>query len=243
MRRHDLVLARSSWARKVLANLPRPVLLCPGNEPSGVMYDYSGNVNTLAANAGPTSAAGPNRRLQRSRQYVRASSQFHNIADNALVSTGDIDFTVAAWVYLDSEPAANAYMGFVTKWGAAGTREFTLAWANDATSNRYYFSVSADGTAEVGVRDGVYGDPTTATWVLLIGWHDAAANTINIQVNNGTPTSAAHATGVFDGAADLRIGSIDGTTHFADGRVCGVYYTKNVLTVPQRTFLHAIGRP
>ncbi len=36
------------------------------------------------------------------RQYTAANTEFHSIADNASLSTGDIDFMIGGWIYLDS---------------------------------------------------------------------------------------------------------------------------------------------
>ncbi len=199
--------------------------------------DASNKGSTLTNNAGVTAAAGPTASIAGASQFARASSQYFSVADSPNLSGGDRDFTIWAWVYKDSTPAANSYMGLISKWITVGQREYNLSYANDATSNAFYFGVSADGTAEVAVRDTTHTSPATGTWFFVLGWHDSVANTINIQVNNGVVDSAAHATGVLDGTDAVNIGLVGGATNFWDGPIAAPGKANRVLTTQERAWL------
>jgi len=67
--------------------------------------------------------------------------------------------------------------------------DYRLAYVTKA--DRFRFAVSNDGTAVGFVDVESFGVPATSVWYFVCAWHDAAANTINIQVNNGTVDSLA----------------------------------------------------
>lgn len=167
-------------------------------------------------------------------------SGFLHIDDNTALSTGDINFTIACWVYLDSKTGRRAFVG---KWRATdNNREYLLEY--DPVGDRYRFRVSTNGTAEATVSANNFGSPAVATWHLVIAWHDAGANTINIQVNNGTANSAAHAGGVFDSAAHFQIGhAFHSATEeiYMRGRIDDVGFWKKILTAAERSELYAGG--
>src|SRR6187431_54120 len=75
---------------------------------------------TLADNASVAQIAG---KVGNAAHFARASSQFLSRASNANLQTGDIDFTLAAWVYLDSVGQVSTIAG---KFGLSGTREYVL---------------------------------------------------------------------------------------------------------------------
>ena len=51
------------------------------------------------------------------------------------------------------------------------------------------FTVSNNGTATGQVAANNFGLPTSANWYYVCAWHAAAADTINIQVDNGAVSS------------------------------------------------------
>jgi hypothetical protein len=68
------------------------------DEASGNATDTKGS-STLTDNNTVTSAAG---KISTSRQFTAANSEFLSIADNAALSTGNIDFWIGGWIYNDS---------------------------------------------------------------------------------------------------------------------------------------------
>jgi hypothetical protein len=204
------------------------------DEASGTRNDSHG-ANHLTDNNTVTQAAG---KIANAGQFTAANSESLSIVDNASLSTGDIDFMITAWVYFDSFGASG--QGVVTKDGAgSGNREYGLIFNKSA--NRLSFLISNDGSSVALVNDDVLGAPATATWYFMVGWHDSVANTINIQVNNGTVGSAAHTTGGFDSTTQLRIGSLSSNINFVDGRIDEVSFWKRILTAAELTTLYNSG--
>lgn len=167
--------------------------------------------------------------------FIAANSEYLSHADNASLSTGDIDFTFGLWVRL----ATDAGMGLITKWDyTSGNREFEIIYL--ATESRFKFYVSPDGTAEVSLAADSFGAPSLDTYYYVVVWHDSVANTINIQVNNGVVDSLSHSGGVFNSNAPLHLGAIFNVA-FLDGRIDEVAFWKRVLTAPERASLYNAG--
>jgi len=175
--------------------------------------------------------------------FTAASSQALTHATNANLQTGDIDFTVAAWVYFDS---LGADRPIITRWdnSTSSLREYRL-WYNNAAS-KLEFSVwnftgpfFADALSAIAVA--------TGTWYYVVGWHDSVANTVNIQVNNGAVVSTAYSNGITANTVDFNIGRLETGTTFMDGRIERAGFWKSaasgggVLTAGLRTSLYNSG--
>jgi len=190
--------------------------------------------NTVGVNTGIRSRAG---------QFVRANSEYLNRANNSAIKTGDIGFTVSAWVYLDSKPGN---MAIYTKSNdSTDQREFGIDYRN--SEDRFRFFVDNDGSPGgiVSLLANSFGSPSTASWHLIVAWHDPEANTINIQINNGTIDSSSHTLGVFVGTSSLGIGAINLDTtpsNFWNGRIDEAVFWKRVLTSQERSDLYNAGR-
>lgn len=201
------------------------------NEASGNGTDSepTGTAQTLTAAGAPVSATG---KLNSARQFVKASSQTLAASDSADLSTGNIDFAMSCWVYLDTKPAA--IMGIATKGnqtGAATGYEWALYWDN--ATDRFSFAVS-DGTTSHTVKADNLGSPSTATWYYIAAWHDAAGDTINIRCGTASALSAlnstAHSTGCWDSATSFTIGEVFGSSRFWDGRIDEFKFWKRALS-------------
>lgn len=206
-------------------------------EASGTRDDSHGS-NDLADNNTVTQAAG---KVGNAGQFVRANTEYLSIADNAEVSAGNIDWTLSAWVYLDSKPAS-VMIAVGKDSNVAGNREYVLDWFN--TNDRFRFVVfNAAGATKIAEANN-FGAPTTATWYHLIGWNDATADTVNLAVNDGTADSTS--TAAFtpnNAAAEFRIGArvFVGAVNPWDGRLDEVGLWKRVLTAAERTQLYNAG--
>jgi len=198
------------------------------NAASGTRVDSEGT-NDLTDNNTVLDAAG---KIGQAAQFVRANTEFLNIVDNTDLSTGDIDFMIAVWAYFDSKPAGA--MGIVSKWGSPDN-EYLLRWNN--VNDRFEF-FHADAVDNEKVVADVFGAPTTGVWLFVIVWHDAAANTLNIQVNNGTADSLNTTLNPQDGGTDFRIGIHESGFGPFDGRIDSVSFWKRVLTAQERTDLY-----
>lgn len=210
----------------------------PGNEASGDLIDAHTNgldltdKNTVTNNTGKVYAT--------ARQYTAANQERHSIADNALLSAGDVDLTLAAWVYLTDNTNTR---GIMTKFGGDNpVREYALQY--NVSVDRFRFIVTGDNHITWIDADNL-GSPSLNTWYFVVGWHDATLDTISIQINNGTTESADHEWGINDTETYFQIGYYENTalSHW-DGRIGPSALWKSaaggggVLTAAQRTALY-----
>lgn len=212
------------------------------DEASGTRNDAHGT-NHLADNNTVLSGAG---KVDTAADFEQDNAEFLSIASNASLQMGDIDFTICAWVNLESKthPTTDD-LNIIAKRGGAGSLQYYLRYKESA--DRFNFEVSPDGSVSVtSLNATTFGSPSLATWYFVVAWHDATANTINIQVNNGTADSTAHSTGVDATATpDFMIGNY-GTTlgpgdEQWDGLIDQVGVWKRLLTADERTFLYNSG--
>ncbi len=177
------------------------------------------NNNTVTEETGILDVAG---------QFTAATTEFLSIADNASMSTGDIDFTIAVWVYQDSTGTSRAIAS------KGGTNQYE--WHIDIdSSNKPLFQIYTPAGGNRGTA--TWGSALSATtWYFIVAWHDATANTVNIQVDNGIPVSAA-ATGPTDGTGAFHIGNLVDVGRYMDGRIDSVSFFKRVLTSQEKTDL------
>jgi hypothetical protein len=208
------------------------------DEASGNALDAHGS-NTLTDVATVGSTTG---KINNARDFEFSNAEFFWCADTADLSTGDIDFTIAAWVNAEAfggnRVIAAKYLG-----GSANNREWQLWYING--SARFELRVSPDGAAgSVVTRQATtLGAPSTGTWYHIVAWHDSVNNLLGIAVNGGAADTSAHTTGVFTGDAAFSIGegssSSVGTSW--DGLIDEVGFWKRVLTSQERTDLYNSG--
>lgn len=200
------------------------------DEASGNAIDAHG-ANDLTETGG--AIASTTGKILTCRDFESADSRYFTIPDNTDLSTGDIGFTMQAWVNLES--AAGNY-GIVGKWNFPD-REYVLGYENGA--NRFFFGVSANGSAFSSQRyASTFGAPSLATWYLIHAWHDPVADVIGVAVNAGTADTNAYSSGVFDSAAAFGIGRTPDTYGYFDGLIDEVGFWKRVLTGSERTELY-----
>lgn len=196
------------------------------NESSGTRADSHGgldlgDINTVGQAAG---------KLGNSASFIAGNEEALSVGDTPDHSMGDIDFTIALWVWFD----AISSTGLAGKW-ATDSLEY-LAYC-DGTNLR--FLVSDDGVSTVSVTNSQ--SLSTGTWYFFVAWHDASANTINLSVNNNTPASAAHSTGVYAGNASFYLGRNEEGLTYLSGRLDSVSIWKRLLTAAERTQLYNSG--
>ncbi|MBI2659638.1 hypothetical protein HYX07_00575, partial [Candidatus Woesearchaeota archaeon] len=202
------------------------------DEPTGTQdrKDTRAN-NTLKTNGSLTSVPGIKGSAT---QFTSANIQFLNISDNPDLSTGDIDFTIAAWAYLDS----NNEMTIISKGEqiSANQPEYWLKY--DSTASRFEFFVS-DSSTRTQVDANNSGAASIGRWYHIIAWHDSGANTINISVNN-LANGASHTAGSYDSGTSLRMGARAGAGTpdiLWNGRIDEVAFWKRLLTQRERDVL------
>lgn len=210
----------------------------PGNEVAGNALDLHTNalhltdVNTVTSNPGVV--------YPLTRQYTTVNNERHFHLQDALLQTGDVDFTIAAWIYLDSKPAQ---MNVAARYGGvpAVNNEYFVRYVGGAT-DRLQFGVFNNAFSGYATAN-TYGSPPLSTWALLVCWHDSVANTINIQINNGGIDSTPYANGVLAGNFIFELGARASGSLTWDGRIGPTMFWKSagggggVLTAAQRTAL------
>ncbi len=211
-------------------------------ESTDTRYDFAnGNnledINTVGQTTG---------KIGNAADFVRANSEHLDAADSGVHDFGDEDFTLAFWVKLNEKdlPAQN----IVGKFEHNLARQYLADYRGDAT-DRFRFIVDSDGDISMGATSVAvannFGSPTIDVFVFIVCWHDATANTVNIQVNDGTVDSVAHSTGVAQGSAVFEIGASEqpaGTpVAFLDGAADEVGIWGRILTAAERTAMYNSG--
>ena len=195
------------------------------DEVSGTRNDSVG-ANHLTDNNTVTQSAG---KIGNAGQFSAASSETLSAASNASLQTGDIDYTIAGWFYLDSTAAAM----LAAKDGPAG-REWFLY--NSGSRFQFWFhngSGFATATADPA------GAPGAGTWYFIVAWHNSVGNSILIQVNNGSPDGVASGGGANTPGADPFI--LGGRGHadlYFSGRIDEFGFWKRLLTTDEKTELY-----
>lgn len=152
-------------------------------------------------------------------------------ADEALLSVGDRDFTLAAWANPTNFTGGGKPV--VGKMGDASNVEYCLRFAQ--TTGNLELIYSADGANILSRSTDNAG--STAAWNLCLFWYDAAANTVNVQLNNSTVASASLSGGVFNGNSQFVLGKqVYGNLRLT-GLVDEVGVWARVLTSDERTSL------
>lgn len=208
------------------------------DEASGNALDASGNgydgVET-SGTIGTGTVFGGN-----ARDFEDGDTEYFEVADNADLSGADIDWCVIAQVQLESKGANRIFL----KKGDGDDLEYDLSY--QTADDKFQFRVSSgNGFANLAdVDDAMLGSPSTATDYLIIAWHDAGANTINICTNNNTPSSNGYTHGLYNSAAPFAIGAYPEFSQYHDGLLREVIIIRGrFLTSDERTELWNDGDP
>ena len=201
------------------------------DEASGTRYDSvltSGN--DLTDNNTVGSAEG---KQGNAASFVAANNETLTKAASAELSFGDVDFTIAAW--------------FNTGTKVDGT--IVSVWENGVGVN-YALQLDGSGTkvqmrtfdawpGDIALYDTVVND---SEWHLAIGWYDAAADTVNIQVDNTTVVTTASSGAPPGTTLTFAIGGIVGTDVLCwNGLIDEVGIWSRVLTADERAALYNSG--
>lgn len=174
----------------------------------------------------------------KSAQFTAANSESLYCLDNTRLSFGDEALTIAGWFMLDSKTDSRQ---LVSKGNdSAGSREYHLQYA--VASDRFVFKVSNDGTATTTATANTLGSPSTGQWYFIVAYHNPTTNLIGISVNNGAFDTAAHTTGIIDGAASFNLGVGYSGSTYHDGRMGSVGIWREVKSAADITTLYNGGR-
>lgn len=202
------------------------------DEASGSALDAHGSHN-LAELGGTMGAV--TGKISGARDFEADDTESFRVANHADLQGGDTDFTIQAWVKVESTGASRR---IIAKWEGGGVLEYLLELAS---VNQFRFFVSNNGSASVSVTATNFGTPSLDTWYLIHAWHDSVNNEIGISVNAGTPNTTSHSTGVFAGTSGFNIGgsgSGAGSGNGFDGAIDEAGFWRKVLTSDERTALY-----
>jgi len=212
----------------------------PGNEVAGNALDL--HVNALHLTDVNTVTSNPGLVYPLARQHTAATNEYFWKVDDPFLSTGDVDFTAAQCLYMDSKPVAS--MASAQKWDGV-MNEWLMGW--QVASDRFRFRVVGN---EITANS--FGAPNLATWYLVIGWYDSVADTANVQVNNGVVDTLPAVAAPADTAARFAIGCVNpiaAPSQYWDGRIGPTIFWKSaagaggVKTPAERTALWNGGVP
>ena len=189
-------------------------------EASGTRFDNVGS-NDLLDNNTVTQLSGI---VGNAAHFDSTNQEYFNIVDNTDMSTGDINWTLSIWVYMDSKFSNKSILG---KWG----REYWLRYTS--SSDRFEWRVYDSGDVLIGqVLANNFGSPSVDTWYNIVVEHDAANNTVGIIVNDGSQDEAATTAAASDQAGDFNFGTRDAggsTTQYWNGRIDAAHFWKRLM--------------
>lgn len=200
------------------------------------------NANNLTDNNTVTQAVGPGG-TGNAAQFTKANLEYLSIPDNSSVSLGDIDMSLSGWVYMDSAPSPGETRVIIGKQDDNIGFEWTLnVYNNSGVATYPSFQVRDAANTTYGNVSATIGVMAPNQWYYIAAWHDSVANTLNIQVDNGTVYTQAWSGGIRDSTAPLTIGSTyTGGGFYWDGRIADVGLWHRVLTSGERTSLYNSG--
>ena len=156
------------------------------------------------------------------------------VADNANISTGDIDFALGFWVKFDS---FSNDTGIVAKWtGVDNQREFATYYS----SGVFQWHISWDGTNSSALNSSL--TPVVGRWYYMYGEHDSVNNTRTFKIYDATAgtlttDSEAFSSGGFDSTEELIFGKYGGGNEL-DGQIDDVRLWKRTLTDSELSSLY-----
>ena len=207
------------------------------DEASGMILDSQGS-NDASPFPSLGSASG---KIDGARDFEASSVERASIADNADMSVGDIDFTWAIWVNLESKTTHRCVFekGVDQLPGGGVDMEYRLHY--DVTADRFIFTV-ANNSAGASVNANNLGSPSTATWYFIVCEHDSVANELRIKVNDGTADTASWSGGSWDSGGFFFFGmqyytAVEANWIPFDGLMDEALFWKRILTSGEHTEL------
>lgn len=156
--------------------------------------------------------------------------------DTAALSTGNIDFSIAGWIFFDALPAATQMIG--GKWSSPGNQEWRLSHTGTGGANRLTFDVADVVSGADSVTASSFGALSISTWYLIVCVCDKTGGFIKISVNAGTQDSTAKTVTTPDGTAEFRLSNADRTI---DARYDSWAFWKRAITPTEITQIYNAG--
>lgn len=219
---HQPLGAIKASANSLLTNLNSYWVL---NETSGTRADSVGGM-TLTDNNSVLSSTG--HVSTPAALFASVSSQYLSHTANAILNTGDIDFTVAAWVYFTT---VGVHRPIVQKGWDDAYGEYILYY-NDGTAKPKF--EMANGAANV--ENSSAAVMSILTWYFVVAGYDAAADQLFVSTNAGTQDTASYSGGNTTVTGNFKIGA--GVGQFQNGMIQEVGFWKRRLSLAEITTLY-----
>lgn len=201
-------------------------------DPSGSLTDSTGTY-TLTETSGtiPTIAG----KVGNARDFEQVDTEYFAQSDQAAFRVGDTDASWSMWI--NGETLTSAPVVFRKRNGSNANNSYALYY--DHVAERLTFAAAIDSSTDTSVQWG--SALSTSTWYFVVVWHDSVNNQIGISVNNGTPVTASHTTGIQDNAAEFQLGASDNQALYWDGVIDEFGFWSKVLSASERTELYNSG--
>lgn len=200
------------------------------DEASGNALDKHSGGLTLTQNNSPGADTG--KVYSTARTFDGSNQYFRRVSESA-IETGNIDYSLAAWVYLSSTTGARAVLAKAVA-DATNGYEFAIIY------NSNFRLVCGNNSGLQVLQATNFGAATANTWNLVLAWQDTTANKIYIQVNNGTPNEATRTiTPTAAATKPLNIGRLESGAFYLSGRIGPVAFWKDrTLSADDRAALY-----
>lgn len=166
---------------------------------SGDQPDSSGNANTLTDTNGTLTTAG---KIGNAAEFVPAENNYLSQPSNAFNSpTGSM--TVLGWFKPD---VASGNMCIVDKWDSdIQQQQYHFYYNLAGYSKKVTFLTSSTGANEHILASAAQYEP--GSWLFGACVYDDDAGIMRLHVNDAAPVTLAQAAGIFQGSADLTVGT------------------------------------
>ena len=195
------------------------------DETSGAMVDVHGGMSFTESSGTIGATTG---KVGGGRDFEAGDTESVSRAIDSLLQCGDIDLTIQFWAKLESTPSN----GVAISWGWSGV-------GSTARVMVLYWPSGTQVRMTLGVGTGNVDFPHNQTfnngqWYRCLFEHDSVGNTTTILIDNGTPTVAAHTTGMNVGSGTLDIGASPSQALYFDGVLDEIAFWKRKLTADEK---------
>lgn len=204
------------------------------DEASGNALDAKGS-NALTDHGSVGSATGV---ISGARSFS-GSGQYFSHSDNSDLSLGtDTAFSFAFWAK-DAADCSNR--GLVTKAvsGPDSSAGYVI-WISGTTLSFTIGNGSSSATVS-GDPNFTFVNPPHNVWHYVVAWHDPVSDTINYQIDNGTPLTTSWSGGTADEGGEFQLGGFTAWSIPWSGNIDEVGFWKKALTLDERTWLYNSG--
>lgn len=150
--------------------------------------------------------------------------------------------TIVAWV---NHNAFGDDRVIVAKGNVSALDEYDLHW--DLSDNRWVFQVRDTGGSNNFVKSDTFhnvrGSAQSGVWYMVVGWWDAIANTINVEIDASGIDSESFNDSIQNGTRDFQIGAFQPNSEVGifDGTITYVGVWNRALTANERLALYNNG--